>query len=236
MRVERTGPLAFTIEFESEDELRAEYASNLSAKGLRLGTAEKVANFATLTLTLRLGARAAETRASVVGALPGALALAVEGEPDALLATLTAPPAAAEGAEEGAKGTAWDRVRALSPVERRMLAPKAERGERLVLAQDSDPQVLFYLLKNPRIGVEEVVALAKSSGLSFQAAELIVKTPHWVSNMEVKVALVHNPRTPPQMALRILPTLTKGEIAKIAKGAAVNQALKSAALKLTISS
>lgn len=236
MRVERSGAAAFTVEFESEEELRAEYASNLSAGGLRLATPEKLPNFAALLLSLRLGPRETAARASVVGVLPGALALALEGKPEDILATLTAEAPAAGGAGEAVQETVWDRLRSLSPVERRLLAAKGERGERLILVQDGDPQVLFYLLKNPRIGIEEVANVAKSSHLSFQTAELILKTAHWANHTDVKLALVHNPRTPPTMALRILPSLSTPEIAKIARGAAVSQALKQAALKLLITS
>jgi hypothetical protein len=40
MIVTRTADAAFTAEFESEQELREEYRSNLSVGGLRLPTAE----------------------------------------------------------------------------------------------------------------------------------------------------------------------------------------------------
>ena len=236
MKVVRTSADAFTVEFESEAELKSEYENNLSMGGLRLLTGETVKTFASLTLTMRLGSRSASARASVVGALPGALALAVEGKPADLLAALTPAADGAEDAGEAVAGNAWDRLRALSRMERLLLAPKAERSERAILMQDSDPQVLFNLLKNPRIGAEEVARLAKSSYLSFQTAELIVKTSQWVSNLEVKLALVHNPKTPPAMALRILPTLPMAEVAKVARGAAVTQALKQSALKLLIAS
>ena len=54
MRTVRTGPLAFTVEFESEEELAAEERTNLSAGGLRLPTVEKLAIFSRLSLVLSL--------------------------------------------------------------------------------------------------------------------------------------------------------------------------------------
>ncbi len=230
MKVARTAAATFTIEFESEEELRAEYASNLSAGGLRLPSTEKVALFTAVSLTFRLANRGeASARATVVGHLPAALALAIEGSPGPLLEALLVIPE-----EPVETGNVWDRLRALPHNERLLLAAKAERSERAILVQDSDPQVLYYLLKNPRIGAEEVARVARSAHLSFQAAELIVKTPQWMSNVEVKLALVHNPRTPSAMALRILPTLPQAEVAKIARGAAVSQALKQGALRLLV--
>lgn len=231
MKVARTAAATFTVEFESEEELRAEYASNLSSGGLRLPSTEKVALFTAVSLTFRLaGHGEASARGTVVGHLPAALALSIEGSPGSLLEALLTVP---EYVEEET-GNVWDRLRALPHVEKLLLASKAERSERAILVQDSDPQVLYYLLKNPRIGAEEVARVAKSAHLSFQSAELITKTPQWMSNLEVKLALVHNPRTPSAMALRILPTLPQAEVARIARGAAVSQALKQGALKLLV--
>jgi hypothetical protein len=230
LRVARTAAATFTIEFESEEELRAEYASNLSSGGLRLPSTEKVALFTTVSLTFRLAGRGeASARGTVVGHLPAALALAIEGSTGSLLEALLVTPD-----EPVESSNAWDRLRAMPHVQKLLLAAKAERSERAILVQDSDPQVLFSLLKNPRIGAEEVARVAKSAHISFQAAELIVKTPQWMSNVEVKLALVHNPRTPSAMALRILPTLPQAEVARVARGAAVSQALKQAALRLLV--
>jgi hypothetical protein len=116
-------------------------------------------------------------------------------------------------------------------VQKIILATKADRTERAFLLQDNDPQVLSSLLKNPRITLEEVVRVAKSAFLSYQTAEVIMKTGQFMASVEVRIALVHNPKTPPQFALRILPTLPEAEVRVIAKGAATNMALKQAALK-----
>ena len=82
-----------------------------------------------------------------------------------------------------------------------------------------------------RLSIDEVVRVAKSSFLSFQSAELILKTNPWFANLDVRLALVHNPRTPLPFALRILQTLPDHEVRTIAKGAATSMALKQAALR-----
>ena len=79
MRSVRTGPLAFTVEFESEAELAAEARTNLSAGGLRLPTPERLPVFTRLSLLVRLaGAGEAAATATVVAPLPDGVALAVE--------------------------------------------------------------------------------------------------------------------------------------------------------------
>jgi hypothetical protein len=170
------------------------------------------------------------------------LALQFEGRPADLVSALLAPPAAAAGEPEEDDGqaetggsekaaTLWERLRALSPPQKALLALKADRMTRLLLVQDSDPQVLFALLKNPRLQIDEVVRVAKSAYLSFQAAELILKTSQFYSNVAVRLALILNPSLPLPFALRILPTLPDFEVRQIARGAATSQPLKQAALR-----
>ena len=241
MRTERTGPATFTVEFESEEELRAVARTNLSAGGLRLPTRERLALFTKITLLLRLaGAGEASAAATVVAPLPDGFALHVEGDAAGLAGALLAPPDAPgaeirdgeEAPEDAAvRESVWDRIRGLTRVEKLLLSAKADRVERAILAQDSDPQVLYTLLKNPRLTADEVIRIAKSPFLTFQTAESIVKSTQWFSNLEVRVALVHNAKTPPAFALRILPTLPESEVRNISRGAATSMALKVAALK-----
>jgi len=231
MKAARTGPGRYLVEFESEEELREEHRTSLAHGGLRLPAAEKPALFSRVEVMLRgsLGAEVA-VAGTVVAPLSDGVALAFEGNGDAILAALLAAPAA-EPEPEGKDASNWERLRGLARMEKLLLAPKAERTERLVLVQDNDPQVLYSLLKNPRITVDEVVRIAKSAYLVYQTAELILKTSQWAANLDVRVALVHNPKTPPAFALRILPTLPEAEVKVIARGAATSMALKQAALK-----
>jgi len=226
MKVTRTGSAAFTAELESDDELRAEHAANLAFGALALPTEESVARDTTLLVTLRgAGGGEAHVKATVVAALPGKLALQIDADPDELLKRLLTAE------EKPSSVNAWDRVRGLSQMEKLLLAVKADRSERAILAQDNDPRVLLSLLRNPRLTVDEVVRVAKSSFLTFQIADVIMKASQWSGNLDVRVALIHNPKTPPAFQMRILPTLPEAEIRNIARGG-TNMALKTAALRL----
>jgi len=229
MKVTRTASAAFTAEFESEEELRLEHAANLSFNALALETSESVARDATLLVTLR-GPWGGETfvKATVVAALPGRIALAIEGDSEEMLNRLLAR---SDEEPEKKATNAWDRMRSLSQMEKLLLAVKADRSERALLVQDNDPRVLLSLLRNPRLTVDEVVRVAKSSFLTFQVADVIVKASQWMGSLDVRVALIHNPKTPPAFAMRILPTLPEAEVRAIAR-AGTNMALKTAALRL----
>ncbi|HEX7420822.1 MAG TPA: hypothetical protein VF505_13105 [Thermoanaerobaculia bacterium] len=225
MIVTRTAVNAFTAEFESEQELLDEQRTNLSVGGLRLPTGEKVAAHTVLTVTLRgpWGSDAA-VKATVVAQLPDGIALVIDGDTTAVVERLlTKPP-------ETDEKTSWDRVRQRSQMEKILLASRADRTERAVLVQDNDPRVLLSVLRNPRLTVDEVVRIAKSTFLNFQIVDVITKTGQWMASLDVRLALIHNPKTPQAYALRILPTLPESEVRAIAK-AGTNMALKQAALR-----
>ena len=224
MIVERTGTAAFVAAFESEEELREEHRANLSIGALRLPTTETVPLHTVLLVTLRgPGGGEAHVKATVVAPLPDGIALTVDGDPEERLQRLL------EGAGEK-RESAWDRMRGLSQMEKILLAVKADRAERALLLQDNDPRVLLSLLRNPRLTVDEVARLAKSPYLTFQIADVIVKAQQWMASLDVRAGLVHNPKTPPAFALRILPTLPDAEVRAIAR-AGTNMALKQAALR-----
>ena len=231
MKVTRTASAAFTVQFESEEELRGEHRANLSMGGLRLPTTEAVALNTMLLVTLR-GPWSGEAfvKARVVAALPDSIAVAIEGNADEFLAKLLAgKPAEVEEPPEK-RQSAWERMRALSQMEKILLAVKADRSERALLLQDNDPRVLLSLLRNPRLTIDEVVRLAKSTYLNQQIADVIVKTGQWMASLDVRLALIHNAKTPQAFALRILPTLPEPEVKAIARGGTI-MALKTAALR-----
>ena len=235
MNVQRTATAAFTAEFENEQELRDEHRTNLSFGALRLLTDESVALHTVLMVTLR-GPWGGEinVRATVVAALADGIALAVEGNPDEILERLLVRPvvetAAAEDETPEKSQSAWDRMRGFSQMEKILLAVKADRSERALLLQDNDQRVLLSILRNPRLTVDEVVRLAKSSFLTYQIADVIMKAAQWMASLDVRLGLIHNPKTPQAFSLRILPTLPDSEIRTIAR-TGTNTALKQAALR-----
>ena len=92
VKAARTGPNAFTLEFENEEELRAEHRTNLAQRGLRLPVPERPALFyARGRDAPRPARRRGDGEGTVVAPLPEGVALHFEGDADALLAALLAP-------------------------------------------------------------------------------------------------------------------------------------------------
>lgn len=235
MKIDADTPGRYLIIFESEEELQVEYANNLSNGGLWIPIKCELQAFSPVHLTIKLaGFNEIDVAATVVQILDGGFAVTLETKPEVLLQTLLTKSDTKNESQPQIEGNNWDRIRTLSRVEKLLLAPKAERSERTILLQDKDAQVLYSLLKNPRITTEEVVRIARSPLLASATADLIAKTTTWASNSEIRSALVHNPRTPTPLALKLLPTLPEPEIRQIAKSSAVSQSLKQAALRMVI--
>jgi hypothetical protein len=235
MKVSAIAPEHFCLEFENEGELKAEYDNNISAGGLFFQSSSQLPEFTPIQLTLKLSEGGQMVvPATVVRAMGTALAVSLEHPPELIWATLTAKATEENLNPARAEQNSWDKIRNLSRIEKMLLAPKADRSERQVLIQDNDAQIIFSLLKNPRITTEEVIRIARLPLLSSIAAELIAKTTIWASNSEIRAALVNNPRTPTPLAIKLLPTLPEPEIRQIAKSGGVSQALKQAALRIII--
>jgi len=196
-----SGAGRFVLEFESGEELREEHRTSLAHGGLRLPAVEKPALFSKVEVTLRgpLGAEVA-VAGTVVAPLPDGVALAFEGNGDAILeALLAAPPTGREPEEKD--GSNWDRLRGLSRTEKLLLAPKADRTERLVLVQDNDPQVLYSLLNNPRISVdEEAGGVEAASGGRLSLVKGLLEKVADSQRLRVPhdVGAVHHPGARPQ--------------------------------------
>lgn len=224
MKVDRTSDAAFIAEYENEQELRDDYRANLSQSALFLPAAETVAPDSKLLVTLRgPGGGQIQVRGTVIASLPNGIALAIDPIGEDVVDRLLADAG-------NTNQSSWDRIRGLSQMEKILLAVKADRSDRALLLQDNDPRVLLSILRNPRLTVDEVTRMAKSPFLTYQIVDVIMKTAQWMASLDVRLALIHNPKTPQAFGLRILPTLPDADVRAIAR-AGTNMALKQAAVR-----
>jgi len=100
--------------------------------------------------------------------------------------------------------SAEQRIRAMSPSLRAMLAAKANAEERVILSRDADPRVIEFLLKNPSIAIEEVRRIAARLNLHQGHFALLTRNPIWMNDELVRTALARNPRLPEFMAEQVL--------------------------------
>jgi hypothetical protein len=127
-----------------------------------------------------------------------------------------------------------DELREMPRAQKLILAGKADRATRILLIRDVDPQVLYYVCKNPRITLDEILEVTRLGTLSAQVADLIATSGQWGQSEQVKLNLVQNPKTPTPTALKILPGLNIRHLQTMAKSWTVRPQIKQAALRLVL--
>ena len=125
---------------------------------------------------------------------------------------------------------AEQRVRAMNPTLRSMLAVKANLEERKILAEDNDPRVLDLLLQNPKITLAEVRHIATRRTLQAKHFRAIMKNTGWMSDEGVKTNIVLNPRLPEFMAHGVMQTMTTPFLQQVTRSINVRTSTKRSAV------
>jgi hypothetical protein len=126
----------------------------------------------------------------------------------------------------------YNQIRAMSVGERLKLALKGNRDARAILIHDSNHLIPRFVLQNPRITEDEVVALARNRNTDTELLRLIGEQREWSRNHQVKSALATNPKTPVAIALRFVGSLTERELRMIAKSKNVTSAVATSAKRI----
>lgn len=125
-------------------------------------------------------------------------------------------------------GTVQERLAALSPGQKMSAALAGDREVRIALLRDVNKTIHPYVLRNPRIGLDEVQWAAKMTTISPDALKLICEHKEWGANPSIVAGLVRNPVTPTSVAIRLLPKLSSSELRAVAKGGARDQVVQAA--------
>jgi hypothetical protein len=138
------------------------------------------------------------------------------------------PPPTAEPTERNLQYT----IMAMSVGQRLKLALKGNRDARTILMRDPNVIVQRFLVENPRLTDEEVIAMSKSRTLDAEILGRVAKRPEWTRNYQVRLALVTNPRTPLPIAIRFVQTLADRDIRALAKNRNVSAVIASTARRV----
>jgi len=122
--------------------------------------------------------------------------------------------------------------RALSLGERRALARKPSRMILDKLLADPHPLVIKNLLANPRLTEDDVVRIAAIRPARPEIVAEIARTPRWMCRSRVRMALVLNPGTPPEVSVPVLSQLVRPELVEVAEATLLPKVLRSLALEL----
>jgi hypothetical protein len=136
------------------------------------------------------------------------------------------------GNETKAIQSIYDRIRHLSLREREMIARQGNLTERVALERCYGSSVWEGLLQNPQLTVPEVAHIAKNGTLPIPLVAAITGHRSWLSNGEVRRALLSNPRTTGIQLERVLTAMTRTELRQILQASPYREQVKTFAKKL----
>ena len=125
----------------------------------------------------------------------------------------------------------FDKVRAMKQPQKILFALKANREGRVLLLKSNDPQVYHFLVKNPRMTTDEIIALTKSALLQPMTLELIARNREWMKDQRVRFNIVLNPKTPLPLCLNTIGYLDYFNIKQVARNPYVRTAIRKIALR-----
>jgi len=168
------------------------------------------------------GASPEETDPEVVAVLEGRDSIALEGD----LVEEPAPPERRE--------SIFVRIRRLPVPARVKLALGGNKEARQILARDPVKLVQTCVLQNPRITLEEALAMAKNRSVHGELLRIIAEQREWVRHYAVRLALVQNPKTPLQIALTLLGGVREKDMRILARSKNVSSVLQQQAKRNTM--
>ena len=112
------------------------------------------------------------------------------------------------------------------------LAIRGNHDARTILIRDTNKLIRRFVLMNPRISDNEVIALAKNKSADDELIRMITERREWMRKYQVRLGLATNPKTALPVALRQIPTLDERDVRQIAKSKNVPQAVAAHARRL----
>ena len=126
---------------------------------------------------------------------------------------------------------AYAKVRSLPINEKRKAAAQGNKTVRQLLINDTNKSLHIFVLKNPKIGLDEIQEYAKLPGLSPEAIRFMLRNRNWMNSRQLVLNLTRNPSTPTDLALRLVDRLSLHELRVIARSSEVRPAIQSQARK-----
>jgi len=117
----------------------------------------------------------------------------------------------------------------MSVGEKVQLALHGNRDARQLLLRDRAGPVQSSLVRNPKMTLDEIQALARAPQLAPEAAETLAQHPTYGLSPQIALALVRNPRTPLPIATQLIARLNPADLRAVAKGHGVRTQVAAAA-------
>ena len=117
-------------------------------------------------------------------------------------------------------------VRGMTVAARVKLALRGNKEARQILTRDPVKLVQVCVLKNPRITLDEALAMSKNRSLHGELLRRISEESEWVRHYPLRLALVENPKTPLQISLSLLSGVRERDLRALARSKNVPSVLQ----------
>ena len=122
----------------------------------------------------------------------------------------------------------------MSLMEKMRFASRCHKEGRTLLIHDPNRAVQLALISNPRITDAEVAIIAWSRSTEEDVLRRISENHEWLKHYPVRSGLAWNPKTPLLLVTRLLGTLMREDLSKIAKSKDVPVTVAHAARRLIL--
>src|SRR5215212_4258658 len=122
------------------------------------------------------------------------IAAAVEAGTDGIVV----PTALIEEPEAGAgvEKSLLQRLQEMTVSEKIKLALRGNRETRMLLLRDANRMIRRFVLQNPRVSDDEIIAICKNRSADEELLRIIADSREWTKNYQVRISLTSNPKTP----------------------------------------
>lgn len=126
-------------------------------------------------------------------------------------------PVLRPGAARTGGGSIQQQVARMSTDEKKELALTGDRLGRMAMMRDTNKLMHVYVLRNPGLSSDEVRIMAGMRNINPDALQKIAQSPEWVRDQRIVMAVVSNPKTPTQVATRLLDKLPPAALRRLVK-------------------
>ncbi|MFT6395692.1 MAG: hypothetical protein ACJAYU_000434 [Bradymonadia bacterium] len=141
-------------------------------------------------------------------------------------------PAKTAGPERHSKDSpVWKRYEGMTRTEKIKLARSGNESERRAVLKDRDSSLHHFVLNNANMKPKELAALIRGGGVSGAFLKKLCERHDFLSNRSVAEALVVNPQTPVDVAIRLVGRIPMEHARRIARSTSYRPQVVNAAKK-----
>jgi len=129
----------------------------------------------------------------------------------------------------------WSKLAYMSVSEKVQLAFKGDRMLRMLLVRERIKLVAVAVLRNPRIGEQEIENIASMRNVEEEVLRVIGTRQEWASKYAIMVILCRNPKTPVGVVLPFINRLTLRDLKGLKDDKGVSQVVRENAKRIYLS-